>query len=1222
MKKTQSITPVAVLVGLALASLPARGQVTFTKVTSDADSGINSAHTYTHAIDFGSGTKATVNGVPFVADFGTAAGGIPNSGSRTYGPSPHGGNAPPAVSGGVAEIFRDMHYNGPDNGYVELTGLTPGKLYEFRLYDRAWDFGGTVRTVTLSFDINGDGVDFTAPQYDQNRAADAPVSLGGNVSWVTSYTYKAGSNGKLKVIFDINPAATYHLYGLTNMDAGPDETPPVVETLSPPDDETPAVGARVYPGANLVATFDEDIALTGAGTITITDEDDGSSTVNIDLSSLPDPDAAVSVSGAVLTVDPAVHLEFGTNYSVRISAGAIKDMAETPNAFPGIANSTTWNFVTAAVDGTPPVLAAVAPFGPADGTVGVLPDTKLTVTFDENILVNPSATRVLLDEGFESGGGGFTMVDHSGGAGSVWARGAPASSGSGGSVTTGNGGSANCWGTNIGNPGIYASGTDTSLISPVIDLTGVPKAVLSFAQAIDILAGDTLVVNVIDDTTDTILQAAVHTSSPDPNVNAANWEKVDSVVIAGGQPVRIEWRFDGDNDGTYLGAYIDDVRVTGVGSSDLITLKDLTNMSDTVIRIDDSSQVSVSGSVLTIKPATPLAAEADYAVQIGSTAIRNFNELNFAGIADTTTWNFTTIGPRTLTWDPVGGGASDGAGTWLATGKWWNGTANLDWGNSIPDNAVIGNGGAGGSITMGAVRAGTVVIDNFTGTYTFASGGSLDQSGGITIGPNAGHVNLSSAISGTGGLVINAPVRVNIMGDAKTFSGDIVISGGAEMIEYAMNMGTGNISMNNGVFVDYWGGNFTRTLGTGAGEVQLPGGESGFCGQGRNGFNVRLNNSTGYEVVWGAPGEGAATGFFNPSKLILQSPWANFDGKMNFQNPVDLNGATRTVKVNKDHGAADGYAIMSGVIRNSDAGKPAGLVKEGPGRLILTAANTYNGGTTMTGGTLSINSPGSLADASMTVSGGKVNGSGTLTFNIDGTTADQIVMSGGELVATGLTVNINPAGPGLTQAAYVLVDATGGGTISGTFAGLTGASGYTLDYGTPKQVKLVRSGGDPYDSWIGTFFPGVTDPNITGKDKDPDGDGKSNLHEFAFNGDPKDPSKSGLLAGLVQDASMPAGKELTLVVAVRAGATFTGSGTPVVQSNTTAVDGLTYTIEGSLDLVTIPGSDVSHVAGPSATAPAAAGLPDLTGTGWEYHTFKLNASEGLGGKGFLRTKVE
>ena len=39
------------------------------------------------------------------------------------------------------------------------------------------------------------------------------------------------------------------------------------------------------------------------------------------------------------------------------------------------------------------------------------------------------------------------------------------------------------------------------------------------------------------------------------------------------------------------------------------------------------------------------------------------------------------------------------------------------------------------------------------------------------------------------------------------------------------------------------------------------------------------------------------------------------------------------------------------------------------------------------------------------------------------------------------------------------------------------------------------------------------------------------------------------------------------------------------------------------------------------TAPPAAGLPDLTGTAWEYHTFKLDASEGLTNKGFLRLKV-
>ena len=113
----------------------------------------------------------------------------------------------------------------------------------------------------------------------------------------------------------------------------------------------------------------------------------------------------------------------------------------------------------------------------------------------------------------------------------------------------------------VGQPHVYAAGTDTSLISPVIDLTGVPNAVLSFARAIDILDGDTLVVNVLDDTTDSVLQAAVHTSTPDPDINEADWEPVSSVAITGGEPVRIEWRFTGDNDGSYLGAYIDDVEV-------------------------------------------------------------------------------------------------------------------------------------------------------------------------------------------------------------------------------------------------------------------------------------------------------------------------------------------------------------------------------------------------------------------------------------------------------------------------------------------------------------------------------------------------------------------------------------------------------------------------------------------------------------------------------------
>lgn len=173
----------------------------------------------------------------------------------------------------------------------------------------------------------------------------------------------------------------------------------------------------------------------------------------------------------------------------------------------------------------------------------------------------------LLDAGFEADAGGFIVVDHSGGTGTVWVHGDPDSSGSGGTVSTGNAGSAKCWGTDIGNPGFYATGTDTSLVSPVIDLSAVPNAVLSFAQAIDILSGDTLVVNIIDADISggiTVLQAAAHTSTPDADITTANWQTVPSVAITGGRQVRIEWRFTGNNDGTYLGAYIDDVTVTAV----------------------------------------------------------------------------------------------------------------------------------------------------------------------------------------------------------------------------------------------------------------------------------------------------------------------------------------------------------------------------------------------------------------------------------------------------------------------------------------------------------------------------------------------------------------------------------------------------------------------------------------------------------------------------------
>jgi hypothetical protein len=165
----------------------------------------------------------------------------------------------------------------------------------------------------------------------------------------------------------------------------------------------------------------------------------------------------------------------------------------------------------------------------------------------------------LLNENFEDGNGGFTVVTPGG---TPWAHGVVnTTTPSEGAVTAGNSGTK-CWGTNL--TGGYIAGTDTSLRSPVIDLTGLSAASLSFALAIDANPGHTITVNIIDDTTDAVI-ANVIPATGDGNTNNANWNGVGPVAIpvaALGQPVRIEWRFVGNGDGTYNGAYIDDVVVT------------------------------------------------------------------------------------------------------------------------------------------------------------------------------------------------------------------------------------------------------------------------------------------------------------------------------------------------------------------------------------------------------------------------------------------------------------------------------------------------------------------------------------------------------------------------------------------------------------------------------------------------------------------------------------
>jgi len=230
-----------------------------------------------------------------------------------------------------------------------------------------------------------------------------------------------------------------------------------------------------------------------------------------------------------------------------------------------------------------------------------------------------------------------------------------------------------------------------------------------------------------------------------------------------------------------------------------------------------------------------------------------------------------------------------------------------------------------------------------------------------------------------------------------------------------------------------------------------------------------------------------------------------------------------------------------------------------------------------------------------------------------------------------------PLAVGQPESFVVTIDFVAGGEDSVTirFRGKDNVFSRNLDFnqlrcraGNGNQVAdfsnisfAVATGpADPFADWALAAGLDGSPGRENGRTDDPDGDGDDNFREFAFNGDPLSAASRGLAAAVVQDVAGAAGDELTLVVAVRDGAVFAATGSSPGLTQVATVDGIAYAIEGALDLA-FPGADASSVGAPSDTAPAATGLPDLTGTAWEYHTFRLDASEGLPDRGFLRASA-
>ena len=287
-------------------------------------------------------------------------------------------------------------------------------------------------------------------------------------------------------------------------------------------------------------------------------------------------------------------------------------------------------------------------------------------------------------------------------------------------------------------------------------------------------------------------------------------------------------------------------------------------------------------------------------------------------------------------------------------------------------------GGFGSAFTVGGLD-GTFDV-NLTDFGTF---GAVTLSLG---GNNASPGAYSGVLSGTNGAITKIGTGTQIFTGRNTYTGKTLVGAGILRADDGLGLPTAsNLELNGGVFQTQ-GTNLARVAGTGAGQMQITGGISGFSsstGKAQVAFGTIASPAA---VQWGS-----AT--FNPSQFVVG---ANTE----FMSAIDLNGSTRSF-------SGQGGSV-SGVISDSVGG--AGLNHSGSGNLILANANnSYTGATTIGGAASGTITVSSFSNAGVNSPLGAYPTAGPGGFDFSGGNP------GGNLTYTGFDAVTNR---GFTQSGY------------------------------------------------------------------------------------------------------------------------------------------------------------------------------------------------------------
>lgn len=356
------------------------------------------------------------------------------------------------------------------------------------------------------------------------------------------------------------------------------------------------------------------------------------------------------------------------------------------------------------------------------------------------------------------------------------------------------------------------------------------------------------------------------------------------------------------------------------------------------------------------------------------------------------------------TGNPFTGDISVGNGTLRATGA--NALAGVDVTLDTSTNNATLSFGVNSAMTMGSLTVASGGSGTATLEYTTANGNTL--AGAMTLDKSLTVNTVTSAnlittglISGAGGILKTGNGTLTLRRSNNTFQGGVTVSAGGLRLN-----GGGNVAGTQTIVVG--------DANTGSANVNVS--------LNQNGANI-LNN-----IQFTNNGSGSA---------LLQSYDTDSGSATTLAGNVLLD---RSIDLRNINTTAGRNFTLTGTL--SGVGGITTSVSNSANRLILTAANTFQGGTTVNAGTLLVNNTAGsgLGSGNVTVNGGALGGtgafSGALTVHASGTlspgTSIETLASGAVTLNGGSTFAYEVDSGVPTSAGADLLVASGGLSLDGT----------------------------------------------------------------------------------------------------------------------------------------------------------------------------------------------